>query len=134
MEKNLPCGESSPLDRLSCVKILHMSDCDVERFLLAYGKCGKNPSFREMWRKSALWRNLSTFIHKRNVDTDQFCRKICFVTVYNFLSQNMFYRDSRAYALGKIFACGEKRTNIRYALKLDLLYEIKLKLILESIL
>ena len=102
MEKNLPCGESSPLDRLSCVKILHMSDCDVERFLLAYGKCGKNPSFREMWRKSALLRNLSTFIHMRNVDTDQFCRKICFVTVYNFLSQNMFCRDLRAVAWRKI--------------------------------
>ena len=42
------------------------------------------------------------FIHMRNVDTDQFCRKICFVTIYAYLTQNMFCRDSRAFAWRKV--------------------------------
>ena len=42
------------------------------------------------------------FIYMRNVDTDQFCRKICFVTIYAYLSQNMFFRDSRAFAWRKV--------------------------------
>ena len=31
--KNLPCGETSPHDRLACGKILHMTDCHVEKAL-----------------------------------------------------------------------------------------------------
>ena len=38
----------------------------------------------------------------RKVDTDQFCCKICFVTIYAYLSQNMFFRDSRAFAWRKV--------------------------------
>ena len=42
------------------------------------------------------------FIHMRNVVADYFLHKICFVTIYVFLSQNMFSRDSRAFAWRKV--------------------------------
>ena len=70
--------------------------------------------------------------HRSVLSQNLFCYSLQFFVAKYVLSR--FTRFGVEKDLTKICACGEKRTNIRYALKLDLLYEIKLKLILESIL
>ena len=63
-----------------------MTDCDVEIFhhMVNVEKYGE---------KFILWRNLSTLIHMRNVDTNQSCHNLrCFVAKYVLIKLTLFCR------------------------------------------
>ena len=74
-----------------------------------------------MWSKIC---HVETFLHMINVETIflslfmLFCCKICFVAIYAVLPQNLYCRDT-CFCVEKNLlrncACGEKRTNMRYA-------------------
>ena len=78
-----------------------------------------------MWRKvkkSVMWRNVSTWqisLHERNhISLSQlmfFLWQHCFFAIYAVLSR--FTRFCVEKNLTKNFACGEKKTNIRYVWK-----------------
>ena len=95
--KNLPCGEISPHDRLSCAENLHSTNCQLAKCLhmvnvetnLSFGeisphqKCGDN----------LFCLNLCCFVSK----------SVC-VAIYAVLSRNQFCRDLRVFAWRKIQA------------------------------
>ena len=87
--KKLSCGEICPHDRLSGGEILHMTDCQVEKFSTWQIVMWKKFSTWEMWRKSEMWRN--------NV-----YNLWCFVAFYAVLSRNLFCHNLRAFAWSKI--------------------------------
>ena len=93
-----------------------MSDCYVENFLHIRNmkKIYHNEKVLHMinveqnvliWRnvkKSVMWRNVTLRNYNSLSQITLFCCKICFVSIYAVLSQNLFCRDLRAFAWRKI--------------------------------
>ena len=90
VEKNLSCGETFPSDRLSCGEVS------------PHDKCGDKFCCHYLW-----W-----FVAKS---------ALLPFTLYSLVvAQNQFCRDLRAFEWRKKrnYACGEKRTNMRYGCKI----------------
>ena len=97
-------------------KFLHMTDFHVEKFSTWHDVMWKMLSTWEMWKKSVMWRN---FLHNWWFFVALNCCKIIVLVIYAILSR-IFCRDLRTSVWRKIepknCVCGEKRTNIMYAL------------------
>ena len=108
------CGDKiCHVEKFSTVmwRTFHITDCHVEKYLVRVN-VEKNLSNRGIFQHEKCGQQsvLSQFM--------LFSCKICFVTIYAVLSQNLFCRDLCAFAWRKVetknCVCGEKRTNIMY--------------------